>query len=67
MSRGLISPYPSVFKNQFINLVFTFFKEAGSVYIFKLEKDAKEFLLSLTGKNKFLCPGKKKKEYMSLE
>ncbi|MCD2308878.1 hypothetical protein [Borreliella burgdorferi] len=59
MSRGLISPYPSVFKNQFINLVFTFFKEAGSVYIFKLEKDAKKFLLSLTGKNKFFMPWEK--------
>ncbi|WNY64892.1 hypothetical protein [Borreliella carolinensis] len=59
MSRGLISPYPSVFKNQFVNLVFTFFKEAGSVYIFRLEEDAKEFLLSLTGKNKFFMPWEK--------
>ncbi len=59
MSRGLISPYPSVFKNQFINLVFTFFKEAGSVYIFKLEQDAKEFLFSLTGKDKVFMPWEK--------
>lgn len=59
MSRGLISPYASVFKNQFINLVFTFFKEAGSVYIFKLEQDAKKFLLSLTGKDKVFMPWEK--------
>ncbi|AFU74631.1 hypothetical protein BafHLJ01_0370 [Borreliella afzelii HLJ01] len=40
-------------------MVFTFFKEAGSVYIFKLEQDAKEFLLSLTGKDKVFMPWEK--------
>ncbi|AJA90164.1 hypothetical protein OY14_01670 [Borreliella chilensis] len=60
VSKGLTSPYPSIFKNQFVNLVFTFFKDAGSVYIFKLEQDAKKFLLSSTGKDKVFMPWEKK-------
>ncbi|AWG42725.1 hypothetical protein CR532_01745 [Candidatus Borreliella tachyglossi] len=59
-SRGLTASYPSVFRKQFENVLFAFFKEAGSVYIFKFERDAREFLLSLTGQQYFSNPWEEK-------
>ncbi|AAX16853.1 hypothetical protein [Borrelia hermsii] len=55
-SRGLTASYPSVFRKQFENILFSFFKEAGFVCIFKFERDAREFLLSLTGQHCFSKP-----------
>ncbi|BCR20947.1 hypothetical protein [Borrelia miyamotoi] len=59
-SRGLTASYPSVFRNQFENVLFSFFKEAGFVCVFKFEKDARDFLLSLTGQSCFSNPWEEK-------
>ncbi|UER67521.1 hypothetical protein LKV13_01705 [Borrelia sp. BU AG58] len=55
-SRGLTASYPSIFRKQFENVFFSFFKEAGCVYIFKFERDARDFLLFLTGQHHFSKP-----------
>ncbi|WP_024653928.1 hypothetical protein [Borrelia persica] len=55
-SRGLTASYPSVFKKQFENVFFSYFKEAGFVRVFRFERDAKDFLLSLTGQDYFSEP-----------
>ncbi|QMU99130.1 hypothetical protein F0310_01660 [Borrelia sp. A-FGy1] len=59
-SRGLTASYPSIFRNQFTNVFFSFFKDAGCSYVFKYERDAREFLSSLTGKNYFSKPWEEK-------
>ncbi|APR64819.1 hypothetical protein baBA2_000327 [Borrelia anserina] len=59
-SRGLTASYPSVFRKQFENIFFSFFKEAGSVYVFKFDRDARDFLLSLTGQSCFSNPWEEK-------
>ncbi|UGQ17140.1 hypothetical protein [Borrelia sp. RT1S] len=55
-SRGLTASYPSIFRKQFENVFFSFFKEAGCVRVFKFERDARDFLLSLTGQCYFSNP-----------
>ncbi|UPA12020.1 hypothetical protein [Borrelia venezuelensis] len=59
-SRGLTASYPSVFRKQFENVLFSFFKEAGFVCIFKFERDARDFLLSLTDQCCFSSPWEEK-------
>ncbi|AYE36219.1 hypothetical protein DB313_01745 [Borrelia turcica IST7] len=59
-SRGLTASYPSIFRKQFENVFFSFFKEAGCAYVFKFERDAREFLLSLTGQSYFSKPWEEK-------
>ncbi|AHH06408.1 Peptide methionine sulfoxide reductase [Borrelia crocidurae DOU] len=61
-SRGLTAPYPSIFEKQFENIFFSYFKEAGFVCVFRFERDARDFLLSLTGQNYFSNPWEVRQE-----